>query len=267
MWASRFLDLNGLGEDSAQSRFLGFLRVISAVAGWDFWPETLKAVTLAGGIVAYEPCPQDENHDHPAAIGGEVDAVLSSLDGQRKIVFESKRPGQLQHATSGSAMLQMYIGAFGLSAQVGILSTGVQFGIFWFETVNGAVQIHKVLEINELINLGPDSIDELIEIAAHLAFYISDPLPSTDKELAKRSRVQVLDGSKTNASTGPAQSDISRNSNDRKTQNGSFEKVVVKGPTGSTATCFRLREDLDEDLRTEIIGKFQRPRPKPILFT
>lgn len=267
------------GEETMQSNFLKLVFGIFFKAVWLTGSMKHQIKSVSGGHVAYAPSENDVNRTYPAAIGTFIDTILRSLSGKRCVVFESKKPGEIDSATSKSALIQALTGALGERADIAIISTGVEFGIYWFERTGGVTRIYKVLDVHDLIDASEDD-EKLIEIAAHIAFFLADVPPQQSKE-GEEEEVNTQDHANTgnNAvgrepapkkprTTQEGNRDVRDHEGQRdgindapnnrlKASSDVWEAEKIEGP-GKIAICFVLRADLNQETRLAIMKELKQ---------
>ena len=286
------------GEETIQSSFLGLVSTVFTIALWRRGRLTHQIKTIGGGHVAYAPCENDINQTYQAAIGTFIDTIWRSLCGKRRVVLESKKPGEIDSATSESALIQALTGALGERADIAIISTGIEFGIYWFERTGRVTRLYKVLDVHDLVDASDDD-EKLVEIAAHIAFFLAEPLvaeseegekdqPNTNNDAAgepasKKPRMTREDNDNGGECRGEG-----RDNNDTltrttleenhdvgedgghprdlnevpkvivKASSDIWEEVHIEGPEGKLAVCTVLRADLNEETRLAIMGEFEQ---------
>lgn len=259
------------GEGTCRDKFNGLVMAIMMRAGWRLGVQNeIEPSTIAGGHVSYSFNENDEI-EFPPAVGNFTDALFRSADLNRRAVFEWKRPGTLRDIYSESAFIQMFTAAIGHKADLGFIVDGMRFGIYWFTTPEDKTNhiiVHKYLDSS---NFAEFNVEGLIALAAHVAFFIADPLIGN---VYQSTRVIAAE---TSESAGKREGDSADQNKDWKRQDGNskssgkggskcesnakedvYEQVIIEGTSGQDLVCFRLRDDVNETIRSKVIAEIER---------
>ena len=260
--ASEFLEDALLTEATTQNNLLNLIKTIQTSMGWKSKRPLLGSPNVAGGFVAYAACDRDVTRDLPCAVASKTDVALTSPDGKRTIVVESKKDNEILTAHTGAGFSQLLASSLGAKADVGIHWGGNKFGLYWFpKTREGAVQMHKLLPTKALYIVDRK---ELIDIAAHLAFLVSDPCKPCDLFSPKRLKFRDAASQCGEPDIHRIPKTLTQNSPDlppqrapvsdqqRPQEDDVWDKIVIEGRKESYLTCYTLHEQVKARVHQEL---------------